>query len=126
MTAVAPAPAQLEGPAAASESAVPVRSVSRLFAPLYMGLVATQALDVHSTLRALNAGHREANPMMRWATSHPATLVSFKTAATIGTTFLLQRVRKEHPKRAVILLAAMDTAYAFVVAHNYSAPVPRH
>jgi hypothetical protein len=94
------------------------------FASLYAGLITTQALDVHSTLRALDAGHTEANPVARWATGNPATFIAFKAGATAGTMYLLERVRKKHPTRAMILLAIVDTAYAFVVAHNYRAPVP--
>lgn len=91
---------------------------------MYVGLVVTQALDVHSTLRALGAGHTEANPMVRWATSHPAALIGFKTATTGGLMFLVERVRKKSPKGAIFLLAAINSAAAFVVAHNYSVPVP--
>src|SRR5437870_2309681 len=76
-----------------------------LFSSLYVGLVTTQALDVHSTIRALDAGHKEANPLARWAAANPVTLVAYKTAATAGTLFLVERVRKKHPVRAVFLLA---------------------
>jgi Domain of unknown function (DUF5658) len=100
------------------------RGGSRLvFSSLYAGLITTQALDVHSTLRALDAGHREANPVVRWTTDTPAAFVSFKAATTVGTMYLIQRVRKKHPKRAMLLLAAIDTAFALVVAHNYSVPM---
>jgi len=110
---------------AQDETIAPVTSPPRqLFSSLYVGLVTTQVLDIHSTLRALDAGHREANPLARWATGNPVTLVAFKTAATAGTMVLVERVRRKHPMRAAILLAAVDTAYAFVVAHNYRVPVP--
>lgn len=95
----------------------------RLFSSLYAGFITTQALDVHSTLRALDAGHKEANPIVRWATGTPAAFVSFKAATTFGTMYLVQRMRKKHPKGALLLLAAIDTAFALVVAHNYSVPV---
>jgi hypothetical protein len=109
----------------ANETSEPVAAPARhVFSTLYAGLVATQALDIHSTLRALDAGHREANPLARWATSNPLTLVAFKTATTAGTVFIIERLRKKHPKRALLLLAAVDSAYALVVAHNYSVPMP--
>ena len=93
------------------------------FSSLYVGLITAQALDVHSTIRALDAGHKEANPLMRWATDSPITLVAFKTAATAGTMYIIERVRKKHPKRALVLLGVIDSAYVFVVAHNYRVPV---
>ena len=39
---------------------------------LYIGNVALQALDAHSTFRALDAGHAEGNPLMRWTTGIPS------------------------------------------------------
>lgn len=115
--AAAPVESREETPAVKSAPPRP------LFASLYAGLIAAQALDVHSTLRALDAGHAEANPATRWATGNTATFVAFKAAATAGTIYLTERVRKKHPKGAVVILATIDSLYAFVVAHNYRAPV---
>jgi hypothetical protein len=125
---LAPVPAPSPTPAAtrsdSTEVVTPATGPSRsTFASLYAGLIATQALDVHSTLRALDAGHAEANPVARWATGNPATFIAFKAGATAGMMYFTERLRKKHPTRAMILLAAIDTAYAFVVAHNYRAPV---
>lgn len=113
-----------DAPAETTVTAAPHHS-RHAITSLYAGFVAMQALDVHSTLRALDAGHKEANPLMRWATTSPVALVSFKAAATAGTVLVIERVRKKHPMRAVFLMAAVDSAYAFVVAHNYSAPIAR-
>jgi uncharacterized protein DUF5658 len=113
--------------APAATTAIPTatrRSSNGLFASLYIGFAATQVLDVHSTLRALDAGHSEANPMMRWATSRPAAFVALKSATTAGTLFVAERLRRHHPKSALLMMAAIDSAYAVVVANNYSVPVP--
>ena len=59
---------------------------------------------------------------MRWATSHPVAFVSMKGAATAGTIFVAEKIRKKHPKRAMAFMAAINTAYALVVIHNYRAP----
>ena len=88
---------------------------------MYGGLVTLQALDAHSTFRALDAGLDEANPLMRWASSHPVAFVSAKAAATAGTVYVVERIRKKHPKRAIVFIAAINATYAFVVAHNYKA-----
>jgi hypothetical protein len=129
-TRVNPAPSLALSTAVAPDAPRAETSASRstpsrhAFSTLYVGLIATQALDVHSTIRALDAGHKEANPLARWATANPITLVAFKAAATTGTMYIIERLRKKHPKRALLLLAVVDSAYAFVVAHNYSVPIP--
>jgi hypothetical protein len=108
-------PSTPPGPAAASAPHTPRLAT----ASLYAGLVATQALDVHSTLGAIHGGRAEANPMVRWATSSPGAFIGVKAAATTGTVWLVERIRRKHPRRALVLLAAIDSAYAVVVAHNY-------
>lgn len=90
-------------------------------AAMYGGFVTLQGLDAHSTLRALDAGLVEGNPLMRWATDHPVGLVSMKAGATVATLLVAEKIRKKHPKRALIFMAAINAAYAFVVSHNYRA-----
>ena len=46
--------------------------------------------------------------------------IAAKTAATVGIVFAAERIRKKHPKRAIIFMAAANAAMAAVVAHNYS------
>jgi hypothetical protein len=88
---------------------------------LYTGLAAAQALDVHSTLRAIDAGSREANAMMRWATASPARFIAIKAATTAGTILILERLRRTHPKHALFLLVGLNSASAVIIAHNYRA-----
>ena len=102
-----------------------MRGSTPLFGSLYAGLITTQALDVHSTFRALGGGHAEGNPMVRWATSHPALLIGVKAATTTGTIAVVERLRKKHPRSAAFLMTAIDTAYSLVVMHNYRAPIRR-
>jgi hypothetical protein len=90
---------------------------------LYAGLITLQALDTHSTLRAVDAGYREQNPLVRWTVDHPLALVGLKAAASTATILVAERIRKRHPKRAVAFMAAVNAAYALVVVHNYSVPV---
>lgn len=97
-----------------------VRPAPRALLPsLYMGDITLQILDAHSTLRALDAGHVEANPLMRWSANHPVALVSMKAAATATTIYLVEKMRKKHPRRAVLLMAGINAASALVVLHNY-------
>jgi len=95
---------------------------SRLLPALYGGFITLQALDTHSTLRAIDAGHVEQNPVMRWSTSHPAAFISMKAAATAGTVYFAEKIRKKHPKGAVAFITAINAAYALIVVHNYQAP----
>ena len=96
---------------------------SRLLLPLYSGFVTLQALDAHATFRAIDAGLVEQNPVMRWSTAHPTAFVSIKAAATAGTIFFTEKFRKQHPKGALALISVVNATYAFVVMHNYKAPV---
>ena len=115
--------ANAAAPTAAAHEA-PVKSTPRgLQTALYGGLIALQALDTHSTLRAVDSGHAEQNPLMRWSVEHPVALVSMKAAASAATILVAEQIRKRHPKRAVAFMAAVNTAYALIVVHNYRVPV---
>jgi hypothetical protein len=79
-----------------------------------------QALDVHSTYRVLNAGGREANPAAAQFVNSPAALIALKAGTTAGMIAVTERLRKHSPKAAVVVMAALNSAMATVVAHNYS------
>jgi hypothetical protein len=97
-----------------------VRPAPRALLPsLYVGDIALQILDSHSTLRALDAGHVEGNPLMRWSAGHPVALVSMKAAATAGTIYVAEKIRKKHPRRAVLFMVGINAASALIVMHNY-------
>ena len=119
------AEAQVPAPAIPREAPVPVKPdlPKGLQPALYGGLIVLQGLDVHSTLRAINAGHYEQNPVMRWSVEHPAALISMKAAASAATIYVAEKIRKRHPKRAMLFMAAVNSAYAFIVVHNYSVPI---
>jgi hypothetical protein len=89
------------------------------FAAMYAGLVTVQALDAHSTLRAIDLGLREANPLMRWASGSPVAFVALKASATAATVFVTEKIRRKHPTRALVFVGAINAAYALIVAHNY-------
>ena len=102
----------------------PPRSALRAVLPsMYAAMVTLQALDTHSTLRALDSGHAENNPLMRWSVQHPVALVAMKASATAATIYVAEKIRKKHPKRALGFIAAVNTAYVLVVIHNYRVPV---
>jgi hypothetical protein len=99
----------------------PARPLAGAMLTMYAGMVTVHALDAHSTFRALDGGHAEGNPMMRWFTRHPAGFVAVKTAATAATVFAAEQIRKKHPRRAMVFMAAVNAAYAGIVIHNYRA-----
>jgi len=88
--------------------------------PLYVSLVGLQGLDIHSTRRAMNSGAtRESNPMMKPFVNNDAAFIAVKATTTAGTIFFTERLRKKHPKAAVVVAAALNVGLAAVVASNY-------
>jgi len=93
----------------------------RPLAPMYASFATLQALDYHSTTRALASGAgREANPLMRPIVDNHAAFIAMKAAATTAIVFGTERMWKTHPRRAVVFMAVANSAMALVVAHNYS------
>ncbi|HEX5475306.1 MAG TPA: hypothetical protein VFX12_11640 [Vicinamibacterales bacterium] len=86
---------------------------------LYASFVTLQALDLHSTLRAIDAGAVERNPALKWTNMQPATLIALKATSATGTILLAHRLSKNHPRAATVLMVALNVAGAAVVAHNY-------
>jgi hypothetical protein len=93
----------------------------RWLVPLYVSFAALQALDAHSTLRALNAGAAEANPLMGGLAGKPAALVATKAAVAASTIYLADKVRVKNRTAAIALMAALNALYASIVVHNYGA-----
>jgi hypothetical protein len=91
----------------------------RALGGLYVGFAALQALDAHSTITAVRAGHREANPLIRPFAHRPGVLIAAKAATAAGTIALSERLWRKHRAAAVLLMVAANAGYAAVVAHNY-------
>lgn len=87
---------------------------------LYASFGALQVLDALSTRQALRAGAREANPAMAGIANNSMALFAVKAGTAVGTTFFAERLAKKHPRRATILMVVLNSAYAGIVAHNYS------
>ena len=92
---------------------------------LYVSFATFQVLDVHSTTRGLSRGGQEANPVMRSIAGSPAALLTVKAGMTALTIYSIQRLRKEHPLAARILMIVENAAYCAVVVHNYSISGPQ-
>jgi hypothetical protein len=91
----------------------------RIFVPLYVSFGALQMLDAHSTLRAVGAGGVEQNPLLRGVANHPAALVAIKAGVAASTIMLAEKVRGRSRVGAIVLMAALNSAYTAIVVHNY-------
>ena len=89
--------------------------------PLYLSYATLQALDIHSTMRALDRGAVEANPLMKNLTASPASLVAVKAAGAAGVLYTTEQLWKKNPTAAVVFMIAANSAMAWVVQHNYQA-----
>jgi hypothetical protein len=95
------------------------RNDNRVMFPLYAAQVGLQALDIHSTTRAINAGASEGNALMSRIAGNPTALLFVKAGATASTIYLTEKVAKRSRLAAVITMVGLDSAYVLIVAHNY-------
>jgi hypothetical protein len=86
---------------------------------MYVSFAALQVMDAISTRKAISGGATEANPAMAGIAGNSAALFAVKAGTAVATTFFVERLAKNHPRRATIIMAVLNTAYAGVVAHNY-------
>ena len=108
----------LAGPADEPGSTGPSKS-SVVLGSLYASTIVLQGLDIHSTLSAINQGGVEANPMVSPMTSHPVAFVAMKSAVTATTLIAAHHIAGHNKMAAIAMLVGVNSAYAFVVAHNY-------
>lgn len=92
---------------------------STLLTSLYASTALMQALDVHSTLSAFRAGAREANPLMDGVTKNRAAFLAVKAGVAASTILATRQLSKRNKTAAIVTLVAVNSAYAFVVNHNY-------
>ena len=85
---------------------------------MYSSFVALQAADIITTTRALNRGGVEANPFARGYASSPAAMIGVKAGVTIGTIFITEKLRKEHPVQASLMLVTINAMLTAVVINN--------
>ena len=92
---------------------------SSLRRSMYVSFAALQVMDAMSTRKALSRGATEANPMMAGVVRNNAALFAVKAGTAAAAAYFSERLAKNHPRRAMILMAVLNTAYAGIVAHNY-------
>lgn len=88
--------------------------------PMHAATIALQALDAHSTFKVLDApGGYEANPVMSKLVGNRAAFIGLKAGAAAGLIYATHSTSKHSRVRAVLTAAAVNTAYALIVTHNY-------
>jgi hypothetical protein len=92
---------------------------SALMMSLYASTAALQMLDVHSTITALDNGAVEANPLMKNVAGNKAAFVALKAGVAVTTILATRNMAKRNKVAAMATLIAINSAYAFVVSHNY-------
>ena len=101
--------------------AAPASQRPAALVPLYVSLGSLQALDIDSTMKALNRGAVEANPLMRGVVGSPPAAIAIKAAFTAAILIASsEKLWKKNRVAAVLLMVGMNGFYAAVVAHNYS------
>lgn len=85
---------------------------------MYATLAALNALDAYSTRQALNAGAREANPLMEKASGNQGAMLAMKALSTAGTIYFSERAWKKNRMGAIITMVVVNGATAAIAAHN--------
>jgi Domain of unknown function (DUF5658) len=87
---------------------------------MYGSFAALQIMDAISTNKALSAGGVEANPAMSGVVKNKNAFMAVKVGAAVATAFFSEKLAKNHPRKATILMAVLNVAYAGIVVHNYN------
>lgn len=91
--------------------------------PVVIALHATtalsQALDVHSTMVALDRGAVEANPLMAGIVKNKAAFIGVKAAMGAGFAYATHRMARRNKVGAIVTAAAVNSAFLMVAHHNY-------
>ena len=91
-----------------------------LLPALYASQVALQALDAHSTYKAINRGAHEANPLMKGVVGNKGAMMAVKAGVAASTIFLAERMWKRGNRvGAIATMLVVNSVTAAVVANNY-------
>ena len=92
---------------------------SALLTSLYVTTGITQALDIHSTLKALDRGGIESNPILAPLTRNKAVFIGVKAAVAAGSIFAARRLAKKNKVAAILTMVAINSVYGLIAHHNY-------
>ena len=110
---------KVDTPSVVSTAARPEQKRGTLLTSLYVSFIGLQALDAHSTMRALDRGAVESNPLIEPFAGNPAALIALKAGTTVGVLYMTERVRRHNRVASIVIMAAANSVYATIVAKNY-------
>jgi hypothetical protein len=97
----------------------PESRASKALLPLYASTAVLQLLDMHSTLTAMKHGAVEGNPLMAGVTSQGPAFLAVKAGIAASTIFAVRGLAKRNKLAAIVTLIGINSAYGFVISHNY-------
>jgi hypothetical protein len=100
---------------------VPAPERPKALIPLYVSFGTLQAIDVHSTARALERGAVESNPIMKGFAGNTASLTAVKVGGAAVAIYATERLWKRNRAAAIGFMVAANAGMAWVVQHNYRA-----
>ena len=86
---------------------------------LYATLAGVNALDAYSTVRALNAGAHEANPLVAPAAAHMGASLAVKAVSTATSIYLAESLWKKNRAAAIATMIAVNGVTAAIAARNF-------
>lgn len=91
-----------------------------LMTALHSLTVTSHILDVHSTLRAIDSGAVEGNPLMVGLSGNRAALIAVKTTLAAGLIYATHRIAKRSKAAAIVGSVAVNSLLLTAAHHNYS------
>ena len=91
-----------------------------LMAALHSATVTAHILDVHSTIRALDSGAAEGNPLMFGVSKNRAALIAVKSTLAAGVVYATHRIAKRNKAAAIVGAVAVNSLLLTAAHHNYS------
>ena len=86
---------------------------------LYISTPIVQAVDGFSTMRVIQLGGREQNPLMAPIVSNPAAFAVTRATIAFGEIYMAHGMAKRNKFLAIGALAGLNTAYVMFAAHNF-------
>lgn len=87
--------------------------------PLYVALAGLQAYDGYSTLRGVQAGARETNPLVGGMARQPIAFWTVKALSTVSSIYFAEQLWRQHKKtQAIVTMVVANGVMAAVAARN--------
>jgi hypothetical protein len=101
-----------------SESAPEQRIANAAMMFTYSTTFFVQMYEIRTTIRAVDAGARELNPLLSPVASQSGTLIAIGLARATTINLALRSMAKRNKWAAVVMGAGINSAYLVVATHN--------